>query len=224
MTFDANKIQALTFDCYGTLIDWDGGIRAAVATLPSCRGADLERLIEDREREEYALLKGGFRLYGDILAESIVRAASLQGCAVGCSEAIRFARSMGQWPAFPDSGDALERLAKRFRLAILSNVETGILERSVRHLKPVFEHCVTAEQVRSYKPATAHFTEALQRLDLPPERVLHVCGSVYHDVRPAQSLGWRVTWVNRRDDPAPEEPAPDQTVNGLEELADLLDA
>ena len=194
----AAHIQALTFDCYGTLIDWDNGIRTGLEGLASLAGCDFDRLLADREREEYALLKPPFKLYGEVLAASLRAAARLQEREVSDDEAARFVAGMGDWPPFADARESLARLATRFRLAIVSNVETTTLERSIAQLGVAFQELVTAEQVRSYKPDRVHFDEALFRLDLPRERVLHVAGSLYHDIRPVHELGWSAVWINRR--------------------------
>ncbi len=212
-------VRALTFDCYGTLIDWDGGIAQALRELPSLTGIDLRRLTRNREREELAILAGPFQIYGAILQESLRRAARQQGREVPLEEAACFARSMGEWPPFPDSAGALTRLARRFSLAILSNVETATLQRSVAKLGVSFAALVTAEEVGSYKPACTHFDEALRRLALSKGEVLHVAGSLAHDVRPARTLGWDVAWIDRRSEPRPPDVPPDRIFWDLTELA-----
>jgi 2-haloacid dehalogenase len=217
-------VEALTFDCYGTLIDWDGGILVALRALPSLRSADRRRLVLDREQAELALLDGPFRLYGEILTESLLRAAREQGLEPSAAELDSFRRSMGTWPAFRDSSSALRRLARRFRLAILSNVETSVLRESATHLGAPIDVLVTAEELRSYKPACAHWRAALERLGLPRERVVHVAGSLVHDIRPARSLGWRAIWIDRRGASKREanlRTQADHVLFGLAELAEL---
>jgi 2-haloalkanoic acid dehalogenase type II len=216
--------RALTFDCYGTLVDWDDGILAALRALPSLADADLARLVREREREELALLAGPFRLYGAILEESLRRAARLQGREVPATEARAFALGMGDWMPFPDAPRALARLSRRFTLAILSNVETVILARSVARLGASFRTLVTAEEVRSYKPARAHFDEGLRRLGLARADVLHVAGSLVHDVVPARALGFDVAWIDRRGEPRPPELSPGRVFRDLDGLADALGA
>ncbi len=198
------EIRAITFDCYGTIIDWDAGIRQALGQLPELANADLDRLLADRERLEYDLLNEAYRPYGEVLGASMQRAAALQGVQVSEPSRAQFAASMGTWPAFPDSARALSRLATCFRLALLSNVETATLGQSIAPLGIQFEHLISAESVRSYKPAPAHFEAALKHLALEPHEILHVAGSLYHDIRPAQAAGWPHSWINRRDDPIPK--------------------
>jgi len=218
------SIRALTFDCYGTIIDWDGGIRQALGQLPELASADLDRLLADRERLEYDLLNEAYRPYGEVLGASMQRAAALQGIQVSESSRAQFAASMGTWPAFPDSARALSHLATRFRLALLSNVETETLEQSIAPLGIQFEHLISAESVRSYKPGPAHFAAALERLALEPHEILHVAGSLYHDIRPAQAAGWPHAWINRRSDPIPEGIDPTRVFPDLQSLgASLVD-
>jgi 2-haloalkanoic acid dehalogenase type II len=201
----ASDFDALTFDCYGTLVDWLGGVRAAIAARPGLAGADLDRLVRDRDAIDRELVLAPYRPYGEILRESLRRAAELQGRRLGPGEADAFAASMPRWPPFEETPGVLRRLARRYRLAILSNVETATLSASVRALGAPIELCVTAEELRSYKPARAHFDEALQRLALPRERVLHVACSLFHDVRPAVALGWNAAWINREGEAVPRD-------------------
>lgn len=216
-------VCALTFDCYGTLIDWLGGIRAGLAGVHSLAHLDLDRLVRDRDELDGRVVSGPFRPYGELLQESVRLAAELQGAVPLASELETFAEGMGDWPPFPDSPSALARLARRFRLAILSNVEDRILARSVAQLDAPFETLITAEQVRSYKPAPAHFHEALERLRLEREQVVHVACSPFHDLRPAQRLGWRTVWVRRDGGELPRDVRPSRIAGDLAELAGWLE-
>ncbi len=214
-------VRALTFDCYGTLIDWDGGIAAALASLPSLAGLDLARLADDRARLERELQRRAYQPYGELLRRTLASAAVSHGRTPTEAELERFAASMPAWPPFPDSGPALRALAGRFRLAILSNVETRVLEASIALLDAPFETFVTAEEIRSYKPAPRHFEEGLSRLGLARDEVLHVAASLYHDVAPTRALGIRCVWVNRLGEPLTG-PAPDAEVPSMEAAARLL--
>src|ERR1051326_6806615 len=111
MVFEGKRIRALTFDCYGTLIDWEGGMRAALKQVKSLQGCDFERVLADREQAERALLAGRFRLYAGILGDSLKEAGKAQGRALPDGEILGFVHTMNRWPAFPDSGAALRRLA-----------------------------------------------------------------------------------------------------------------
>ncbi len=218
---DLSRIRALTFDCYGTLIDWDGGIRAALGVVASLKGCDLERLVSEREQAEWPLLEGVHRPYGEILGQSLRTAAAAQGRTLVHGEVVAFVSSMGRWPAFKDSGPALRRLAARYPLAIVSNVEAKTLRLSLRLLGAPFVALVTAEDVRSYKPTRKHFDEVWKRLRLPREAVLHVAASLHHDIRTARSLDAPAVWINRRGEPPPED-LPD--LPGHPDLASLAEA
>jgi 2-haloalkanoic acid dehalogenase type II len=221
-TLDPDSIRALTFDCYGTLIDWLGGVRAAVASIDSLAGCDLERLLVEREVAEAELEAGDFQTYDLVLARSLRDAARLQGRAVTAEQAAAFADSVGDWEPFPDSRPMLQRLAARYQLAILSNVEPSALERSIERLGAPFAVTVTAGEIGSYKPARPHFDEGLRRLGLPVERVLHCANSLFHDVQPALRLGWNVAWVNREAKALPPDTEPHLVVPDLAGLARAL--
>jgi 2-haloalkanoic acid dehalogenase type II len=216
---DPREIYALTFDCYGTLIDWQSGVRSACARIPALNDCDLARLVRDRERIEREIQRGTYRRYGEVLAESLVRAAREQDRQVRDDAALEFAETMPSWPPFRESASVLKRLAARYQLAILSNVETRVLEASMRALEAPFEAWITAEMLSSYKPARAHFDAALTRLGLAKERILHVACSLYHDVRPASELGWSTAWVNRESEALPADLVPSWIFLDLSSLA-----
>lgn len=219
---ELGRVRALTFDCYGTLVDWLGGVRDAVRASRSLAGVDLARLVVDRENEELELEAGPYRPYREVLAISLARAARKQEREPTEAELTAFADGMGAWKPFPETHDALVRLRERFRLAILSNVETATLRRTVELLDVPFDVLVTAEEVRSYKPAKAHFAEALERLQLAKNEVLHVAQSLRHDVRPALALGWSTAWVNRLGESPPMDLKPDIVTPDLTALCERL--
>ena len=206
MTPSASPYAALTFDCYGTLIDWRGGLLNGVARLPSLRGAgfDEERFLADREAAELRLEAEIYRPYREVVALSVREALAAQGLGVSADEAAEVAAGVGDWEPFPDVPAALAILRRGWRLAILSNVERRDLLRSVARLGVEFDALITADEVRSYKPGLAHFRTGLERLGLPASRVLHVAQSVRHDLVPAAGLGWPAVWVNRLGEPAPD--------------------
>jgi 2-haloacid dehalogenase len=219
---ELDRIRALTFDCYGTLIDWLGGVRRAVAAMPSLDGCNTGRLLKDRENVELEMLAGPYRPYRDVLAISMARAARFQEREPGESEITSFAASMGTWEPFPETPGALQNLREHYRLAILSNVDNDILDDTVARLDVPIDVRVTAENVRSYKPATAHFEEALKLLELEKTEVLHVAQSLRHDIRPVGGLGWRTAWVNRLGESLPLDLKPDLVVPDLRTLVERL--
>ena len=210
--------DALTFDCYGTLIDWYGGVRAAARATKSLAGVDVERFLRDRDAADRELIAGEYRPYAEVVAESARRAATAQSRTLTDAEAGGFAASMRTWPPFAESHAALRRLASQFRLAILSNVDTNTLEASVALLDAPFESLITAQMLCSYKPRPAHWHEALSRLKLDKSRVLHVGCSLFHDMRPAQALGFPTAFVNREAEDLQREDEPTFVVPDLRAL------
>jgi len=222
MVFEVGRIRALTFDCYGTLIDWDKGMRAALSEVKGLAGCDVERLLRDREQAEHELLAGPYRIYSGILGDSLRSAAGAQGRTLAYGEILGFVNTMNRWPPFPDTGKAILRLAVTYPLAILSNVETKVLEASVKKIGAHFVALITAEDLHSYKPAPKHWEAALKRLHRPADQVLHVAGSLFHDIRPAQALGITTAWINRRGEPVPDDVDPRTVFPDLTRLAAAL--
>ena len=225
---DFARFEALTFDCYGTLIDWETGILEAVRALAAGIGTELPE--EDEVLELFARLEaeaehGPFRSYREVLTEVAHGFARELGTEPDPGAAAAFAASVAEWPPFEDSASALRALGTRFRLAIVSNVDDDLFAGSAARLGIDFDEVVTAQQVRSYKPAPGHFREVLSRLGLPMERVLHVAQSLYHDIAPAKALGFTCVWVDRRAGRSggatrPSAAKPDLVVPSLAALAD----
>ena len=223
-TLRPENITVLTFDCYGTLIDWETGIWKAFQRTARNDGVHLERegVIEAYHAIEAMVEGGPFRPYRDVLIETARRAAAECGWAISHEEAGFLPRSLPVWPAFPDTGRALDRLSRRYRLGILSNVDEDLLEKTRLALDVDFAFWVTADRVESYKPDLAHF-EAARPYIGDPAGWLHVAQSLYHDVAPANVLGVPVVWVNRKGEPRPTDgPLPDREVPDLGALADWL--
>jgi 2-haloacid dehalogenase len=230
VTIDPSRFDALTFDCYGTLIDWETGLRDALAAVLVPRGVDHDpdELLAAFGRHEAAVEAGEYRSYREVLALCLQRICAELGVEPTPSETAAFAGSVADWPAFPDSAAALARLGQRYRLGIVTNCDDDLFAASARRLATRFEVVVTAQQVRSYKPAERHFLVSLERLGLPRERVLHVAQSLFHDHVPARRLGYATAWVDRRagrPGPGATPPAaaePDLVVPDLATLADVL--
>jgi 2-haloacid dehalogenase len=196
---DYGRFEVLTFDCYGTLIDWEAGIAAALrAARPEGWPATDEELLERFAAHEAEAERGPYVPYRRVLARCIRGIADDQGVEVTDEAVDRFSTSVGDWPPFPDSADALRRLAARFRLAVLTNCDDDLFARSNDRLGVRFDWIVTAQRVRSYKPSPRNFEIALDMIGVPGDRILHVAQSLYHDHVPAKALGLATVWIDRR--------------------------
>jgi 2-haloacid dehalogenase len=197
---DYGSFDALTFDCYGTLIDWEAGLSAAFRPILDAHGltTDDEDVLARYARFEAAAEAGPYRRYREVLATGLHGVAGELGFEPSEAEVTAFAGSVVDWPAFPDSSAALRLLQTRFRLGVITNCDDDLFAASARRLGIEFEWVVTAEQVGSYKPAEANFLAAFERIGLPHERILHVAQSLYHDHVPAKRLGLSSVWIDRR--------------------------
>jgi 2-haloacid dehalogenase len=194
---DPDRFDVLTFDCYGTLIDWETGITAALRSVASWPVTDDE-LLERFAVHEAEAERGEYRSYREVLASAALGVARDAGVDLTEEAAVAFGDSVGDWPAFPDSPDALRRLAERYRLGVVTNCDEALFAASNRRLGVRFDWVVTAERVRSYKPNPRHFEVALAEIGLPRDRVLHVAQSLFHDHVPARRLGLSTVWIDRR--------------------------
>ena len=201
---DYAQFDALTFDCYGTLIDWETGLANAFRTVLPAHGvsADDGDLLERYARHEAAAEAGPYLPYRDVLATGLRGVAGEFDLTVTDEEAATFGGSVADWPAFADSAAALARLKERFRLGVLTNCDDDLFAASNERLGVAFDWIVTAQQVGSYKPSDANFQALFARLALPRERILHVAQSLYHDHAPAKRLGLTTVWIDRRHDKA----------------------
>ncbi len=227
---DLSAFEALTFDCYGTLVDWESGIVGALRPMLEAHVVHRpdEELLERFGRLEPEVQKGPFLLYRDVLARVATGLGRELGFEPTPEEVEAFAGSVGRWPPFQDTVASLRALATRYRLAIVSNVDDDLFRATAARLEVTFDAVVTAEQVRSYKPSPTHFREALRRLGLPRQRVLHVAQSLFHDIGPARELGIPCVWVNRRGArggggaTAPSHARPDLEVPDLRTLVERM--
>ena len=196
--------SALSFDCYGTLIDWEAGLSAVLTPWAASRGLDLdsEELLSAYARHETrAEAEYPREPYPAILARSLRGLAGEFGAQATDDDATRLARSVPDWPAFGDSRDALNALGKRYQLIILSNVDRESFAASNRRLGVRFASVLTAEDIGSYKPSPRNFAALLaeaRRLGVGEGRLLHVAQSLFHDHVPAKEAGLPTAWINRR--------------------------
>jgi putative hydrolase of the HAD superfamily len=201
---DLGDFDVLSFDCYGTLIDWETGIAGVLAPWARERGLDLtdEALLSAYSTHEArAEAEHPADLYPLILARSLRDLGRELGAEVTDEDARRLGASVPAWPAFPDSPGALQTLAERYRLIILSNVDRASFAASNRLLGVTFTSILTAEDIGSYKPSPRNFEALLaevNRLGLEEKRLLHVAQSLFHDHVPAKNFGLPTVWINRR--------------------------
>jgi 2-haloacid dehalogenase len=227
-TLDLDRFDVLTFDCYGTLIDWESGLLAALREPLAARGVDApdDALLEAFARHETEVEAGPYLPYRQVLGRVLTSMLGHRGAEPTPEEVASFGGSVADWPAFPDSPAALARLHERFRLGVITNCDDDLFAASNRRLGIDFDWVVTAQQVGSYKPAERNFRVAFERLGLPRERILHVAQSLFHDHAPAQRLGLSSVWIDRRHDrdgagaTPPSDATPDATFPDMASFAE----
>jgi 2-haloacid dehalogenase len=225
---DFSRFEILTFDCYGTLIDWEAGLLPVLHRVLSTHGKKLNdaTILELYGDFEQRSEQPPFRRYREVL-ESVVRQfGDKYGFTPTAAETRSLPESLPTWKPWPDTVAALHQLRSRFKLAILSNVDDDLFAGTRPQLEVDFHEVITAQQAQAYKPSLKLFELALSRIDAPAHRVLHVGQSIYHDVVPAQALGLATVWINR---PSARpgvgavksaEAKPDMTFTSLAELAE----
>ena len=231
MPIELDAFDVLTFDCYGTLIDWETGLLTALrVALPGAAGVDDEALLETYAAHEADAERPPYRTYREVLATGLRGVAGDLGLGVGDEAVARFSESVRAWPPFPDSAEALRRLHERYRLGVITNCDTDLFAASSERLGTDFDWVITAERARSYKPALAGFELALETIGVRRERVLHVAQSLFHDHAPAAQLGLTSVWIDRRHDrpgagaTPPAEASPDATYPSMRAFADAVSA
>ena len=231
---DFEKYEALTFDCYGTLIDWESGIANALRPVTRAHGvsisdAELMALYAEIEREGKS---GEYRRYREVLRGTVRGICARLGFVPSMSEVECLAESLGGWQPFPDTVDALRRFHSRYRLCIISNVDDDLFAGTARTLDVDLDYVVTAEQAGTYKPSHNNFAMAIERMGIPKERALHVAESVLLDIVAAKSFGMDAVWVNRHSgtegegsasgNPSGGESGADLEVPDLRTLAEMM--
>ena len=215
--------DVITFDCYGTLIDWEAGISDAFREAAAADGVKLDpaaalQAMSEREPEVQA---AQYRTYREVLTVTAMDVAARLGWSVSRERAAFLPDSLPRWKPFPDTNAALERLTRAgFELGILSNGDDDLLAGTRRHCTVGFPLLVTAQQVRSYKPAPGHFTTARERIG--GRRWLHAAQSYFHDITPAVAQHVPVAWINRKSLQPSGAARADREFRTLTELADWL--
>jgi 2-haloacid dehalogenase len=209
-----------TFDCYGTLIDWNTGISRELERL---FGSEQSARLLDRYHElEPQVQAESYRSYAEVLTLTLMRLADEEQIALPEGEASALARSLPDWPPFPEVPAALEELRRRgWRLAILSNSDRELIAASQRQLGVPFDLTVVAEDVRSYKPEHGHWQRFFEATTAEDERHVHVAASLFHDIAPSTELGLTSVWINRLGEKA--DPEPTRELGDLAKLPDTLD-
>ncbi len=225
-----DQFEALTFDCYGTLIDWETGIWEALQPVLSAhqRSLPLEQALELYGEFETKAEAGEYMEYKAVLRRVLENFGEKLDFLPSPAELQAFSSSVKNWAAFPDSPLALQTLHQKYKLAIISNVDDDLFAFSEQKLQVRFDWIITAQQARSYKPSLNNFHLALERIGLPSNKILHVAQSLFHDIAPAKKLGLSTVWVNRRHGKAgfgatpPAQAQPDLEVPDLESLARII--
>ena len=223
---DFNRFEILTFDCYGTLINWEAGLLPVLHQILAAHGKKVDdaKLLNLYGEFEQLSEQGTFHSYREVLQSVVRRFGAELGFAPTAEQARSLPDSLAAWEPWPDTVAALRKLKERFRLAILSNVDDDLFAATRPKLGVAFDEVITAQQAQAYKPSLKIFEIALNHINAPAHRVLHVGQSIYHDVIPAQALGLATVWVNR---PSARpgvgavkeaEAKPDLTVSSLAEL------
>jgi 2-haloacid dehalogenase len=214
-------IEALTFDCYGTLIDWEAGAKNTLQAMLARwdMPADEDAFFLAWERAQRRRIQQDYAPYREIAAQCFLEVGRPQHLPLGIEDARAFADSIGAWKPFPDVPAALAALKRRLKLGIISNIDDDILAASVKQMGVEFDLLLTAEQARAYKPSPVPFEQALARLALPAARVAHAAFGFEYDITTASALGFRTILVRRGRADFPPTPVPDLIVADLKELA-----
>jgi len=228
LNFD--QYEVLTFDCYGTLIDWETGILSAIRKLllnhqidiPANRILELFAILESKSE------RGDFQNYKSVLRCVIEGFGKELGFIPNEPELYCLVESLKGWQPFPDTVEALQQLKTKYRLSVISNIDDDLFSFSAQHLQLPFDWVITAEQVRSYKPSLNNFISAIETIGVPKGNILHVAQSIHHDIIPAKQIGLSTVWVNRRHDKKgfgatlPAHEKPDLEVPNLAKLVDII--
>jgi 2-haloacid dehalogenase len=209
-----------TFDCYGTLVDWNAGIRAELERLVGSDGDRLLRRYHEIERRIQS--ERPAERYREVMASVLSELAAEEGAELEPAERDALARSLPGWPVFPEVPDALTEARERgWRLVVLTNSDRDLIDASLRSIGVPFDGAVVASDIGSYKPAHGHWRTFYETTSADPDRHVHVAQGHFHDITPAHELGIPSVWINRLGERA--EPAPDRELPDLHGLADVLD-
>lgn len=224
------QFEVLSFDCYGTLIDWETGILTALKTILSNHSISLNdaQILELYAQLESKHQAGEYLKYREVLKRVVQDFCVSLNVTPTELELNSLAESIKSWEPFPDTVEALQALRKQYKLTIISNIDDDLFAYTAQKLKIGWDWIITAEQVKSYKPSVQNFEVAIQHMGIAPEKLLHIAQSIYHDIVPAKALGITAVWVNRRKGKAgfgataPASATPDVEVPDLKSLVSLM--
>ncbi len=224
MNFNATSIEVITFDCYGTLIDRETGIVNALHPLLESKGnsAPPDEILAIFTLLESKAMSGPFIPYPDVLRQVVRGFAFEYQFSMSHEEGEVVMRSMPSWLPFPDTVFALKTLKTKYRIAVISNVDDDLFERTAEQLKVQFDHVITAQSEGAYKPSIRLFRKASNIIGGPNSKILYVSQSLFHDIAPARALGFATAWVDRRGGEETSPIEPEITVPNLTELVKLL--
>lgn len=223
---DFNQFELISFDCYGTLVDWKRSLKEIMNPFIQRHNLNLskDQLFELFLRSDQFCISEDYKPYRDILVSIMDQMGKELNINLKEAERTCLVDRFGDWTAFPDTPDALQELKRKYKLAIISNVDDEMFDVTKRCLGVRFDFIITAKQAGSYKPSKNNFIKALEKFGMPSEKVLHVAQSIYHDIIPTNELGWHNVWVNRYNEPERTDPAefPDLEVPDLKSLVRII--
>ena len=219
------NIELISFDCYGTLIDWKQGVLNTLVPLFDEYLLDIEpgEIFSLFRRFDAESLSSDFISYRNVLREIMKKYAHHLNVNMMQADLDCLVNSLPDWPAFEDTVLALRKLKMSYKLALITNSDNDLIEKTLNFLGVEFDYVITSESLNSYKPSTENFTRALKIFDLPTHKILHVAQSIYHDIIPCNELGIRNLWVNRYNDPSPSDDVekPGGEITGLAQLPEM---
>lgn len=225
-----DQFEALSFDCYGTLIDWESGIIPVLRQLVNAHQINMsdQQLLELFAELEPEAQSGDYKPYRQILREVVENMGKRLEFTPTETELNSLAESIQNWQPFPDTVAALNALKQKYKLVIISNIDDDLFAQTNPHLQIEFDHIITAQQAKSYKPSPHNFEFALEKTGIPSDKLLHIAQSIFHDIVTAKNLGLTTVWVNRRQGQEgsgatkPANAEPDLEVPDLKTLVSLI--
>jgi 2-haloacid dehalogenase len=219
-----SQFELLTFDCYGTLIDWELGMKNALKMLVKKKNLSIsiENLPKRYIQIELGVEQERYRKYREVLTISVRRLFNELGIELTSDEEKIFVDTIPTWPPFKETKQVLEQLKKKYKLAILSNIDEDIIQQSIKLIGVKFDGVITAEQVKSYKPNFEHWKRMIKNFGLPKDKVLHIAASYIHDIVPAKELDFKTVWVNRKNESIEGSIKPDYEFSNLTPLLRVL--